>query len=58
MDLCDPPRYDVLKNIMLFVKAIELQVPEQRRMLALDVILKATPARWWASHKEGMEDWS
>jgi hypothetical protein len=35
----------------------ELQIPEQQILLALDVVLKATPARWWAAHKEGIEDW-
>jgi hypothetical protein len=55
--LCDPPMYDGLTNISLFVKAFELHVPKQQRLLALDVVLKATPARWWAAHKEGMEDW-
>ena len=57
IELCDPPRYDGITNIILFVKEFELQVPKQQRLLALDVVLKATPARWWAAHKEGMEDW-
>ena len=26
--------------------------------MALYVVLKATPSRWWVAHKEGMEDWS
>jgi hypothetical protein len=26
--------------------------------LALYVVLKATPSRWWDAHKEGMEYWS
>jgi hypothetical protein len=34
----------------------ELQIREQQIFLALNVILKATPARWWASLKEGIED--
>lgn len=27
-------------------------------MKALDVAMKATPARWWATHKENIGDWS
>jgi hypothetical protein len=56
--LCDPPKYDGLNDIKYFVKVFKLQVPKQKILLALDVFLKATPARWWAAHKEGMKDWS
>jgi hypothetical protein len=27
-------------------------------LLALDVVLKVTPTRWWVAHREGMKDWS
>jgi hypothetical protein len=57
-ELCDPPRYDGLTEIGIFIKSFELQVPEQQRLLALDVILKETPARWWAAHRKGMKDWA
>jgi hypothetical protein len=55
MELCDPPRYDGFTNIRFFVKEFELLVPKQKMILALFVVLKDTPARWSASHKEGME---
>jgi hypothetical protein len=58
IELCDPPRYDGLNDIILFITMFELQVPKQQRMLALDVFLKETPTRWWVAHREGMEDWS
>jgi hypothetical protein len=35
----------------------ELQILEQKILLALDIVLKATPTRWWAEHKEGIEYW-
>jgi hypothetical protein len=54
--LCDPPRYDGLTDISLFVKEFELQVPEQKMLLALDVVLKATPTRWWDAHNVGMKE--
>jgi len=33
-------------------------VVEKKRLLALDVALKETPARWWAPHKTSIQDWS
>jgi hypothetical protein len=54
--LCDPPKYDGLNDISSFEKAFELQELEQQRLLALDVVLKATPARWWDAHQKGMDD--
>jgi hypothetical protein len=56
--LYDPPRYDGLTEIDMFIKSFELQVPEQQRLLALDVILKETPTRWWVMHRKGMKDWA
>jgi hypothetical protein len=50
--------YDGLTDISLFINEFELRVPEQQRLLALDVVLKATPTRWWVAHREGMKDWS
>jgi hypothetical protein len=32
-------------------------VLENQRLLALDIALKATPARWWGTHKETIKDW-
>jgi hypothetical protein len=32
-------------------------VLENQRLLALDITLKATPARWWGAHKETIKDW-
>ena len=55
--LCDPSKYDGLNDIEYFVQVFELQIPEQQILLALDVVLKATPARWWVAHKEGIEHW-
>jgi hypothetical protein len=35
----------------------EDRVLENQQMLALDLALKATPARWWGTHKETITDW-
>jgi len=56
--LYDPPRYDGITNINMFIKAFELQVPKQQRLLALDVVLEATPARWWVAHRKSIKDWA
>jgi hypothetical protein len=42
----------------MFIQEFELQVPEQQRILALDVALKSILARWWAAHKKRMIDWA
>jgi hypothetical protein len=32
-------------------------VLENQRLLAVDITLKATPARWWGAHKGTIKDW-
>jgi hypothetical protein len=32
-------------------------VPTQKRLLALDEAFKATPTRWWGTHKHNITDW-
>jgi hypothetical protein len=32
-------------------------VLENQRLLALDISLKAKPARWWGAHKETIQEW-
>lgn len=39
-----------------FLKYEEVVV-EPQRLLALDVALQATPARWWTVHKESIDSW-
>jgi hypothetical protein len=56
-ELHDPQKYDVLIDIISFLKAFELHILEQQRLLALDVVLKATLAKWWVAHREGMKNW-
>jgi hypothetical protein len=47
-----------LTDIISFVKDLELDIHEKHRLLSLDVVLKATPGKWWDSYKEGIEDLS
>jgi hypothetical protein len=43
---------------LTFLAEFEKSVPVQQRMLALDEALKATPARWWGSHKKNIAEWT
>jgi hypothetical protein len=56
-EICEPPRYDGLTDVVYFIREFELQISDQQRLLALDVALKETPARWWDAHKDGIRDW-
>jgi hypothetical protein len=40
-----------------FLTQYEDEVLENQRLLALDLALKATPTRWWGTHKETITDW-
>ena len=45
------PIYEGLSGLSEFFQEFEEKFFELQRILALDVALKATPARWWATHK-------
>jgi hypothetical protein len=55
--IVEPPRYDGLTNVVFLIREFELQKSYQQRLLALDVVLRATPARWWDVHKDGIRSW-
>ena len=40
-----------------FLVEYEIQVPSFQRLKALDVALRATPAIWWATHKQNIATW-
>lgn len=42
---------DGLGDVNVFLNNYEEWVPKIQRLLALDITLKATPARWWSTHK-------
>jgi hypothetical protein len=35
----------------------ELEVVEDQILPVLDISLKATPTRWWGTHKENINNW-
>ena len=46
------PIYEGLSGLFEFFQEFEEKVFEPQRILALDVVLKATLARWWVTHKQ------
>ena len=52
--VCDLPTYEGLPNLESFLTEFEEKVTEPQRLLALDFTLKATPARWWVTHKQSI----
>jgi hypothetical protein len=51
------PTFDGLNHLETFLAEFEKIVLVQQRMLALDDALKATPARWWGTHKKNITEW-
>ena len=51
------PIFDGLSNFEYFLKEYEVQIPSSKRLQALDVALRATPARWWVAHKKNITTW-
>jgi hypothetical protein len=53
----EPPSFHRLNDFETFLTQYEDKVLENQRLLALDLALKATPARWWGAHKEIITKW-
>ena len=51
------PHYDGLTDIDHFLDAFEREFLEKHRFQAVDSVLRATPARWWGTHKDSFDDW-
>jgi hypothetical protein len=56
-EIREPPSLHGVKDLELFLAQYEDEVLENHRLLALDIALKATPARWWGTHKQTIKDW-
>ena len=57
-EVCNVPNFDGTNDLEEFIHAYQVVVQESDWLRALDVALKATPARWWATHKDHIRDWS
>jgi hypothetical protein len=52
----EPPSFYGQNDLEEFLTKFELEVLESQRLLVLDIPLKETPARWWDTHKENIND--
>lgn len=48
------PYCDGLGDINTLIKEYEEQVLECQRLLALDIALRSTPAKWWGMYKNNI----
>jgi hypothetical protein len=53
----EPPSFHGVNDLEEFLTRYEYEVLPNQRLLALDIALKETPARWWGVHKETIRDW-
>ena len=53
-EVCDLLTYDGLPKLDSFLTDLKEKVFELQHLLSLDVVLKATPASWWVSHKQSI----
>ena len=51
------PTYEGLPNIASFLEEFEEKVTESQWFSTLDYVLKATPTRWWGTHKHSISEW-
>ena len=51
------PYYDGLTDVEKFLDKFERKVPEDHFFQALDLALRATPTRWWGTHKDSFDGW-
>jgi hypothetical protein len=52
------PTFDGLNPLENFLSEFETSVPTKKRLLAMDEAMKATPTRWWGTHKGNITDWT
>jgi len=53
----DNPKYYGLELIDQFLDRLDQDVLEDQRIPLLDIMLMATPARWWKAHYQVLKDW-
>ena len=49
--------FDGLADVNDFLQQFEQEIPHKQRIAAIDLAVKATPARWWHAHKENIASW-
>jgi hypothetical protein len=56
-EIREPPSFHGVNELEELLTRYKDEVLENQRLLALDITLKITPARWWGAHKETVKDW-
>lgn len=57
IEVCNLPYYDGLEYVKLFMDKFERDVSEEHCFQALYIALRATPTRWWGTHKNNFTNW-
>ena len=57
VEIPEIPSYHALTDIQDFFEQFEQQIPYEQRIAAMDLAVRATPARWWYAHKENIASW-
>ena len=50
-EIKDIPSFDGLADVNEFLQQFEQEISHEQRMEVIDLAVRATPARWWHSHK-------
>ena len=56
-EITEIPSYHGLTDIQEFLEQFEQQMPYEQRIAAMDLAVRATPTRWWYTHKENIASW-
>ena len=56
-EITEIPTFHGLTDLQDFFIQFEQQIPHEERIAAMDLAVRATPARWWYAHKENIASW-
>ena len=51
------PTYEGFPRLAYFITKFEAKFIESQQLSSLEFVLKATPARWWGTHKQSISEW-
>ena len=57
-EMIEFPIYKGIPELYKFLMMFEEKVSEPHQLLALEEALKATPTRWWETHKRTITGWA
>jgi hypothetical protein len=56
-EIREHPVYDGTSYLGSFLMDLEDKVAPEQRIPVLDIVLKSSPTRWWATHKGTLSSW-